>query len=120
MHGVVGSVSRAPHQLQHHGMGTTLFVAFRSSGATKRFWLFASIIFDHELKKLAPRTVLHHNKIGSSCGQGIGAFCGVFWPGTFCNGPFCGQDFLRTGHSVSGPSCTPCDRPFGSIVLLLL
>ena len=57
LHGLVASVSRAPHQLQHWPMRTTRLVAFRSSGATKRFWLFALTTFDHDLKELAPQTV---------------------------------------------------------------
>ena len=61
--------------LQHGRMRITRLVAFRSSGATNRFRLFASIILDHELKELAPQTVLRRNKNGTFCGQGLGTFC---------------------------------------------
>ena len=61
-HGAIASVSRASHQLQHQGMRTTRAVAFRSffvgSDSRFRFWLFAPITFDHELKELTPQTVL--------------------------------------------------------------
>ena len=58
----------------------------------KPVWLFLSITCDHELKELAPQGVLRRNKNGTFCGQGLGTFCDVLWPGTSCNGSFCGHE----------------------------
>ena len=59
LHGVVASVSRAPHQLQHQVMRATRVVAFRSLFVAQirdsDFWIFVPFTFDRKLKKLAPQ-----------------------------------------------------------------
>ena len=126
-HGVVASVSRAPHQLQHWRMRTTHLVAFRSSGATNRFSLLASIIFDHELNELAPQTGAGYLRrsfstmnsknwrhklfrVGTRTGRFVvrdsGPFVMFCGQKHFAMGRFVARTFLCTGHSVSGLSCT--------------
>ena len=124
-HGAVASVSRAPHHVhvQHRSMRTTRVVAFQSSGATNRFWLFASITCDHEtqrtgatnrcwlfasiifarprLRELAPQTVLRRLVV-----RDLGPFVMFCGQEHFATGRFVARIFLRTGRSVSGPSCT--------------
>ena len=67
---------------------------------TARFWLFASITFDHKLKKLAPQTVLRYEtKTGRFLVRDFRVVTsqnkqGFLWPGTK-TGRFAGRIFLR-------------------------
>ena len=106
--------SRTDH-VQHQRMRTTRLLVFRSSGATNRFWLFASTTFDHKLKELVPQLLVLRNKNGTFCGERFFGFVtsknkkrifcvariaetfvalwsDALWPGTFCDGSFCGPE----------------------------